>query len=280
MHTLLIPQLPAALSPPALIAAAGGLAYAAAWVLYQTAALTIPLALWLSFAAGSSLSLSPAAVAAVTRLSPSAGATAQRLAARSAPLPEPLAGHQLAALAVLPALLLALRMAERAVLARRQERWERRHARVTAADVQAAYQRWALPGSPAGASPAAASAAAAAEAALLQRQQLQQLRAEVGQLWAAVYGGESLPPEQLGGLQGERWLPPAAGLGAPGVCGALQACGWAAACPVLTFACLFPTIPLPLQRWLLPWAACAGTLVWSCPPQPPMAAPTAMLACC
>lgn len=281
VHALLIPQLPAALSPPALFAAVGGLAYAAAWVLYQTAALTIPLALWLAFAAGGSLGLSPAAVAAAGRLSPAAGDAAARLAARSVPLPAPLAGHPWAALVVLPVLLVLLRLAESAVLARRLERWQRRQARVTAADVQAAYAGWALPGSPGGASPSAASAAAAAEAEQVQRQQLDQLRREVGRLWAAVYGGESLPAEQLGGLQGERWAgcrvrdrPPLAGRGSCHAVGAHEPAECACR------SALAHRLPLLAQTWLQPWGACAVTQEWSCRLRRRRAAPTPTHACC
>lgn len=200
-HTLLIPQLPAAVSPPALFATAGWLLYAAGWLLYQTAAITIPLALWLAFAAGGSLSLSPAAVAAAARLHPAAGAAAARLAAGGVALPPPLTGHPLAATLVLPALLVVLRLAERAVLARWQQQWDRQHARVTAADVQARYEGWALPGT-AAASPVAPLAAVGQQQEHVRRQQLELLRREVGALWAAVYGGESPPLEQLEGLQG------------------------------------------------------------------------------
>lgn len=196
VYTLLIPQLPAALAPPALFAAGSALLHAAAWLLYHTAALTIPLALWAAFAADGSLALTPVAAAAAAQVMPAASAPV--------PLPAPLGGHRGAGLLLLPLLLVALRLAEAAVLRRRQERWEAARRAVTTADVQARYARWALPGSSAGgASPSAA--AAAAHAALAQQEQRQQLAAlqhEVAQLWQAVYG-ELLPAHQLQSLQGE-----------------------------------------------------------------------------
>ncbi|KAI7837983.1 hypothetical protein COHA_008165 [Chlorella ohadii] len=196
LHTLFVPQLPAALAPPALFAAAGSLLYAAAWLLYNTAALTIPLALWAAFAADGSLSLTPVAAAAAAQVLPAA--------ADPLPLPAPLAGHCGAALLLLPLLLLALRVSEAAVLRRRQQRWEAAKRTVTAADVQARFAGWALPGSggSGGASFSAEVPVAAAAGAVhheqqqLTRQQEAALLREVGQLWQAVYG-EGLHADQL-----------------------------------------------------------------------------------
>ena len=201
LHTLFVPQLPAALAPPALFAAAGSLLYAAAWLLYNTAALTIPLALWAAFAADGSLSLTPVAAAAAAQVLPAA--------ADPLPLPAPLAGHCGAALLLLPLLLLALRVSEAAVLRRRQQRWEAAKRTVTAADVQARFAGWALPGSggSGGASfsaevPVAAEAGAVHhEQQQLTRQQEAALLREVGQLWQAVYG-EGLHADQLQTLPG------------------------------------------------------------------------------
>ena len=199
VHTLVVPQLPAALAPPALFAAARALLYAAAWLLYQTAALTIPLALWLAFAAGGSLALSPDAVAAAARLNPALGHAARALPT-AAPLPRALVERPGAGLLILPLLLVLLRLAEGVVQRSRQEHWEQRRRRVTAADLQAQYQGWALPGS---STSVRSDAAAAAAVQLEQGAVLDTLRHEVGQLWHAVYGGESLPPEQLTSMQGE-----------------------------------------------------------------------------
>lgn len=204
LHTLLVPQLPAALSPPALFAAAGALMYAAAWLLYNTAALSIPLALWAAFAADGSLALTPLAAAAAAQVLPAA--------ADPLPLPAPLATHRGAGLLLLPLLLLALRVSEAAVLRRRQQRAETACRAVTTADVQARFAGWALPGSGgSGAShdtelhtTAAARAAAGRheqQQQQLARQQTALLLREVGQLWQAVYG-EGLHAEHVQTLQG------------------------------------------------------------------------------
>ncbi|PRW61291.1 family transcriptional regulator [Chlorella sorokiniana] len=196
LHTLLVPQLPAALSPPVLFAAAGALLYATAWLLYNTAALTIPLALWAAFAADGSLALTPVAAAAAAQMLPAA--------ADPLPLPLPalLAAHRGAGLLLLPLLLLALRLSEAVVLRRRQQRWEAARRAVTTADVQARFAGWALPGasnaSVSAEVPAASGGGAAAhhEQRQLARQQEAALLREVGQLWQAVYG-EGLQAEHL-----------------------------------------------------------------------------------
>lgn len=200
LHTLLVPQLPAALSPPALFAAARTLLYAAAWLLYNTAALTIPLALWAAFAADGSLALTPVAAAAAAQVLPAA--------ADPLPLPALLAAHRGAGLLLLPLLLLALRVSEAAVLRHRQQCAETAHRAVTTADVQARFAGWALPGSGASHDSELHTAAAARAAAgrheqqqqQLARQQKAELLREVGQLWQAVYG-ESLHAEHVQTLQ-------------------------------------------------------------------------------
>lgn len=209
LHTLLVPQLPAALAPPALLAAAGALLYAAAWLLYNTAALTIPLALWAAFAADGSLALTPAAAAAAAQLLPEA--------AHPLPLPLPLAHSRGAALLLLPALLLALRLSEAAVLRHRQQRCEAARRAVTTAGVQAHFAGWALPGSggSGGASPSAqgldhavgGAAHHEQQQAALHRQQEAALRREVGQLWQAVYG-EGVHADHLQTLQGGQGAAP------------------------------------------------------------------------
>ena len=201
LHTLLVPQLPAALSPPALFAAARTLLYAAAWLLYNTAALTIPLALWAAFAADGSLALTPVAAAAAAQVLPAA--------VDPLPLPALLAAHRGAGLLLLPLLLLALRVSEAAVLRHRQQCAETAHRAVTTADVQAHFAGWALPGSGASHDSELHTAAAARAAAgrheqqqqQLARQQKAELLREVGQLWQAVYG-ESLHAEHVQTLQG------------------------------------------------------------------------------
>lgn len=210
VHSLVIPQLPAALSPPALLGALAWLLYAAAWLLYHSAAVTIPLALWLVLAADGRLALGSsgaAAVEAAALLHPAAGAAMARMQTAAAELP----AHPAAVALLALGLLVMLRAAEGAVLRRRQERWQLRQRRITAADVQARYSAWALPGSSSIAPGAGDAAAAAAAARQQQRRQqvLDVLRGEVGALWHAVYGGESLPADQLRSLQGGWVLLPA-----------------------------------------------------------------------
>ncbi|KAL4452766.1 hypothetical protein ABPG75_008428 [Micractinium tetrahymenae] len=202
VHATVCPQLPAALAPPALLAAGGWLLYAGAWLLYSTAPLTIPLALGLACAADGRLGLAPHAAAAAARLHPAAGGAAACLSRAALQLP---AGMQHAAVmaALLGGLFLLLRLAEAAVLSRRRERWEAAQRRIAAADVQAAYAGWALPG-------AAADPAPAPAAALEQPQQLRAapplpppspallsvLQGEVHQLWHSVFA-TPLPASSL-----------------------------------------------------------------------------------
>jgi hypothetical protein len=267
LHSLLIPQLPAALSPPALLGALGWLLFTAAWLLYHTTAVTIPLALWLVFAADGRLALGSsgaAAVEAAARLHPAAGAAMARMQAVAAELP----AHPAAAALLALGLLVALRAAEGAVLRRRQERWELRQRRITAADVQARYSAWALPGSssaPGAGNAAAATAAAAARRAQRREELLDVLRGEVRALWHTVYGGESLPADQLQHLPGVRCLPVCCLDTAP----TTLLCGQ----PEVTLLALslftqhFAAAPLRcsgcLQMHMTQWPGCAGTLVWS-----------------
>lgn len=204
-HAVVIPQLPAVLAPPALLAAAGWLLYAGAWVLYKSAALTIPLALWLAFAVDGRLSLSPHAVA---RLPAAAGSAAARVAGAVLPLP---AGMQqpVAAALLLAALLVLLRASEAAVLRRRRQLWEAAQQRVTPAKVQASYAGWAPPSdAPYTSVPAAVqqeqrqqgdSAGGQQEIAPLSLQAtalLSVLQGEVQQLWHNVIG-DGLPTSML-----------------------------------------------------------------------------------
>ncbi|KAI3432692.1 hypothetical protein D9Q98_004235 [Chlorella vulgaris] len=203
-HRVLVPQLPAVLAPPALLAGARRLLMAAAWLLYCTAAFTVPLALWLLGAAEGRLALAPQAVAAADRLHPAAGAAAQRLQGLLAALPHP---SRAAAAAGLAVLLVLLSIADRTVASARQEEWERRRRRVTAASVEACYDGWLLPGGRrAGAAAAvgdtaAAAAAAAAAGAQRQQQLLGLLRLEVGRVWHSVFDAQ-LPPEHMRSVAG------------------------------------------------------------------------------
>mgnify|MGYP001811040112 CR=1 FL=1 len=212
VRAFVCPQLPAALAPPALLAAGSALLYAAAWLLYSTAPLTIPLALWLAFAANGQLGLAPQAAALAARLHPAAGAAAAQLA--DVALPAALRGaaqRPAAALALLAGLLLLLRLAERAVLRRRQRRWETASRRLTAADVEARYSGWAPPSSASPASPDAV-VLAAEQPPQAQRKAgspvpspplLLVLREQVGALWHAVYGAAALPTDPLESYEGE-----------------------------------------------------------------------------
>lgn len=206
-HRVLVPQLPAVLAPPALLAGARRLLMAAAWLLYCTAAFTVPLALWLLGAAEGRLALAPQAVAAADRLHPAAGAAAQRLQGLLAALPHP---SRAAAAAGLAVLLVLLSIADRTVASARQEEWERRRRRVTAASVEACYDGWLLPGGRrAGAAAAvgdtaAAAAAAAAAGAQRQQQLLGLLRLEVGRVWHSVFDAQ-LPPEHMRSVAGGSW---------------------------------------------------------------------------
>jgi hypothetical protein len=193
LSRLLAPQLPAALAPPALAGALGALLYAAAWLLHASAPLTLPLALWLLFAADGRPALAPGPLAAAAALHPVAGSGAARLQAAAAALPRV---SRPAAAALLALLLLALRAAEGALLRRRQRRVEASARAVTAAQVQARYAGWRLPGADDGAAAATDAGAAAA------RQLAAELRAEVEGAWRSVFDSPP-PPELTGCPQGE-----------------------------------------------------------------------------
>lgn len=198
-HAIMCPQLPAALAPPALLAAGGWLLYTGAWLLYSSAPLTIPLALGLACARGGRLSLAPHAAASAARLHPAVGAAAARLSRTALQLPAGMQ-HAAALAALLVALFLLLRLSEAAVLSRRQERREAAQRRVAAADVQAAYAGWALPGAAAdaGSAPTAPPQPRRAPPPLPSPSPalLSVLQGEVQQLWHSVVG-DQLPASQL-----------------------------------------------------------------------------------
>lgn len=223
VHATVCPQLPAALAPPALLAAGGWLLYAGAWLLYSTAPLTVPLVLGLACARDGRLSLAPHAAARAAMLHPAAGTAAARLSRAALQLP---AAFQHAAVlaALLAGLFLLLRLSEAAVLARRQERWEATQRRVSAADVQAAYAGWALPGAAADPGPAAPKQPQAAVPPLPPPSPalLSVLQGEVQQLWHSVVGG-SLPASQLQTYEGAAGAPARAWpAGGPRACNALR----------------------------------------------------------
>lgn len=181
LRATVVRPLPCWLTPEALAAAVACCAYLAALLVYHSAVLTVPAALWLlAWAAGG-------------------GGTPQLPAALAAVLPRCVQGSLAkavppslaAAVAAVGALALAVRLSELLVVGRQQRRAEAQAKLLTPGQVERAYSgpSWLAGGSSNGGSATGGAASAAG---------LDSLRAEVASLWAQISGEPVAPLEDPG----------------------------------------------------------------------------------